>query len=308
MILGLVFMITGCENFGLSDEAGFGQLLVSEVTLTDATVVNDAVVKIGDVEGTVGELINVPAGTYDVTVTTVINGLNYGATIPGIVIETGKTNIIENTVIDVLSNAWKFIFDPAAYGLEGTTFTEVHLVGDLPLSTWDIADTETYALREMADGTWIGIFDVEEGKEFKFAYNNPADWSTNQYVGADGTPGGPNFVVGGGDETQAVLAWKFIFDPAVYGLEGTTFTEVHLVGDFPLSTWDIADTTTYPLIERADGTWTAIFEVEEGKEFKFAYNNPAGDWSDNQYVGADGTPGGPNFVVGASESVTTQNF
>lgn len=92
-------------------------------------------------------------------------------------------------------------------------------------------------------------------------------------------------------------AWKFTVKPADF--DGATVTsEVHLVGDLPDATWAPAD-KSYPLIKQ-NGTWSAIFNIPEGTEFKLIYDNDDPDSWDNQFE--DKKRDGGNFIVGASDN------
>lgn len=95
-------------------------------------------------------------------------------------------------------------------------------------------------------------------------------------------------------------AWKFIFDPTV--LDVAVKEEVHLVGDLPGATWNPADKETYRLIKQEDGTWSAIFAMEEGKSFKIIFDDD--DWNDETNVGVGGLNGG-DYKVGSIDDTDT---
>ncbi|MFP4662050.1 MAG: hypothetical protein ACLFPF_07665 [Halanaerobiales bacterium] len=289
LLLIAICLITSCQS-ELLDEKGFGQIVVTGVEKMDNTPVSEAAIRIGDYTGSVGELMTVPTGIYDVRVTATIDGLNYGNTISGVVVETGETATISSVEIDVLSNAYRFIFDPEEYGV--TVSDEVHLVGDLPAAAWDPANM-SYPLIEQADGTWAANYDIDMGKEFKFIYDSTS-WN-----GHDIGDNGSNYLVGEcPGVTEAVLVWKFIFEPTEYGV--TVDSEVHLVGNLPAATWDPAN-MSYSLVQQSDNSWAAYFDVEEGTEFKFIYDSTS--WN-----GHDIGDNGSNFIVGQYPEVVTQNF
>lgn len=101
-----------------------------------------------------------------------------------------ETGVHTEVVEPVL--AWKFILDPEIYaGIDEFEITSVHLVGDLPEAHWNI-DYTLYSLVEQEDGTWVGYFEVEEGKEFKFVLNK-GGWDSSVGIGK---LDGDNFTIG----------------------------------------------------------------------------------------------------------------
>lgn len=96
-------------------------------------------------------------------------------------------------------------------------------------------------------------------------------------------------------------AWKFIFDPAKY--EVTVEEQVHLVGE--MNGWDPAN-LDYSLIKKSDGIWSAVFDVEEGQQFKFMYDST--DWGDGNDIGDDIGDDGGNITIGTNEEVVTLDF
>ena len=103
-----------------------------------------------------------------------------------------ETGVHTEVVEPVL--AWKFILDPDPEiyaGIDVFEITSVHLVGDLPNASWSLENT-LYSLVKQEDGTWVGYFEVEEGKEFKFILNK-GSWDSS--VGVEKVDG-PNFKIG----------------------------------------------------------------------------------------------------------------
>ena len=182
MILSLVFLITGCENFGLNDEKDFGKLVVSKAYLEeDGSEVTSGTVKVDGKEAGFGEEIVLAKGTYRVTIT---DESGNTTTEEGIVIKVAETTIINDAKLIAPPdyNAWKFTFNPEKYGL--SDIGEVHLVGDN--FGWN-AEDKTYSLIKQEDGTFTGVFEVAvEGDGFKFIYDGD-NWD-NQ-IGDSGEPG-----------------------------------------------------------------------------------------------------------------------
>jgi len=93
-------------------------------------------------------------------------------------------------------------------------------------------------------------------------------------------------------------AWKFIFDPQRYKV--VVENEVHLVGGFGEenndATWWKPHYLGYPLIKQLDGTWSAIFNLPEGTEFKFIYDST--DWDGHDLGAPDG-----NYIIGVHDEV-----
>lgn len=56
--------------------------------------------------------------------------------------------------------------------------------------------------------------------------------------------------------------------------------EAHLVGD--MNDWDPED-KSYPLNYEGDGTWSNVFDLEEGLKYKIMYDSSS--WSEDKYVG-----------------------
>lgn len=311
-ILGLTFI--SCDRM-LKDPllagSGWGDVILNEANVTFADSISSsalnftkAEVKIDGKTGTTGVAFkNVKSGNQTITITVPsADGKKIYSGSGTVAIKANEqitASVILNTEKNA-TNAYKIIFDPSAYGV--TVVNEVHLVGNLTTPQWTPSD-KSYALTKQADGKWVGIFDLESGKEFKFMYD-ATDWADNKHIGTDGTKDGPNFKV---EETtgviESVLAWKITFNPTTYGV--TVINEVHLVGNLTTPQWTPSD-KSYSLIKQSDNTWVGYFDIVADKEFKFMYD--AIDWADNKHIGTDGTKDGPNFKVEEISGVITQNF
>ena len=302
IILGLGLI--SCDRMlkdSLSAGAGWGDVILNEANVTFADSISSSAlnfskseVKIDGKTGTTGVAFkNVKSGNQTITITIpsadgkkVYSG---SGTVAVKANEQISTSIILGTEKNA-TNAYKFIFDPTVYGV--TVANEVHLVGDLPGASWDPSNL-SYPLVEQADGTWVGIFNIAAGKEFKFIYDSTS-WNSH-----DIGNGGSNFAVGDiANVIESVMSWKFTFNPTTYGV--TVANEVHLVGDLPGASWDPSN-LSYPLVEQADGTWVGYYEIVAGKEFKFIYDSTS--WNSH-----DIGNGGSNFAVGETTNVITQTF
>lgn len=287
----------------LEEGSGWGDTILNQKGVTiDSTlsITSGAIdfakgeVTIASKTATIGTAINnVQSGSkvISVTIPSVDGKMIYSGT-GTVAIQAGVMTeaTVKLTVAKSASNAYKIIFDPAVYGK--TVVNEVHLVGDLPGANWNPSNL-SYSLVKQADGKWVGIFDIEAGKEFKFIYDSTS-WNGND-VGNSGS----NFVMG--DLTnviESLLAWKFTFDPTVYSV--TVATEVHLVGDLPNANW-APEKLNYPLVKQADGKWVGYFDIAEGKEFKFIYDSTS--WNSHD-IGNSGS----NFKVQETSGVVTQSF
>ncbi|ACL70574.1 hypothetical protein [Halothermothrix orenii] len=281
LVLGLIFVITGCENFGVIEENGFGEVIVKKATYLDdqgnEVEYKDATVLVGDTEGKVGEGIAVPAGTYDVTVKTEINGTEYTTTKEKVLVEVGETVVLDKIQMEkVVANAYKFVFDPAEYGIEPSTIDNVIVAGGFGEQDGDLwwkTDIEVFSLNKQLDGnTWVGVFEdsiVQGDDEFKFVVNG------SEWYGDPDTDN--NMVVS--EKATKVLAWKFVFDPAEYGIEPSTINNVIVAGGFGEQDGDLwwkTDIDVFSLNKQLNGnTWIGMFEdsiVQGDDEFKFVVN------------------------------------
>lgn len=122
---------------------------------------------------------------------------DYGKLTTTVTVEEGVNNSFD-LELGAATNVHKFTFDPSAYDV--TVNNEVHLVGDLPNAEWKPGNL-SYSLSPQADGTWVGYFPVEEGKEFKFMYD-ATDWVGNSI----GDGNGNNAVV---EENPPVVTQEF---------------------------------------------------------------------------------------------------
>lgn len=204
LLIFFLLVLMGCSKDGLKDSsdegAGYGTVIVEETSIEfdDSLSINKdevdltvAVINVGGKTGSLDEKIEgVPSGSKTITISIDIDDKKYTGS-EKIVVEAGRDNIVSNLVFDeasALTNAWKFVFDPASYGINVTD--EVHLVGDLPDANWD-PTSYLYSLIEQDDGTWVAIFDVDEGTGFKFMYDSTS-WDDGKAVGDNGS----NYVVG----------------------------------------------------------------------------------------------------------------
>ncbi|TDT68524.1 hypothetical protein EV215_1591 [Hypnocyclicus thermotrophus] len=308
----LSLAIIGCEGM-LKDAseagAGFGDIIVKQsnilidsnlettsgsgVTVTEGGIdFTTAEVKINGTSKGIGEKFEgLKSGEYKVTVEVKSidkKDLYYG------------TEVVKLKVAEVLQpkitldswesavNSWKITFNPTEAGV--TVANEVHLVGTL--NGWDPTD-KTYSLVKQSDGTWSAIYDLDEGTEFKFIYDS-TEWNGND-IGNNGA----NYKLGTNTDgvAEPVLAWKITFNPTEAGV--TVANEVHLVGT--LNGWDPTD-KTYSLVKQSDGTWSAIYDLDEGTEFKFIYDST--EWNGND-IGNNGA----NYKLGTNtDGVATMDF
>ena len=82
---------------------------------------------------------------------------------------------------------------------------------------------------------------------------------------------------------------KIIFMPEKYNLENKNINEVHLVGE--MNNWDPAN-KSYTLKKNDDGTWTGIFKLKTGTEYKILYDSD--NWEQGNEIGG---PHGENLVI-----------
>lgn len=317
LIATLLFSLTGC--IGLSKKHGAGELIILGDNLTrdpdpefEEEIEDPQEVDLANVTVTVagqtkklGEAFLLRTGTYNAKIVAqeFEGQRTFEYTLENIVISkpNQKVTLSPKAKLDiVLTNAWKFIFDPERWGV--TVEEKVHLVGNFPLAEWDTTG-KYYPLIKQEDDTWSAIFPAPEGTMFKFIYDSD-DWGND--IGPNPENPMENFLVGVHDVAQPVLAWKFTFDPStVDGLDEALgdkeIESVSVVGSFGEKQW--GDAIPYhKLVKQEDGTWVGYFEADKGAYFKFVVNGDI-------WIGTAGIGGfGDDYLLDEIPGIATQKF
>lgn len=315
LILSLVFLITGCENFGLNDEKGFGKLVVSKALLEDGTEVREGTVKAAGKEAGFGEEIVLASGVYDVVVTD--NSGNVGK-VEGIIIKVAETTILDNVKLaKPLYNALRFTFDPATFG--GNTvanpeqINEVYLKGNVNSDDWSRLEVMT----RNEDDTWSVIIPavMDESLEFGFVYwldadgdgiSDEPDNEWGQWAGDNPATEGNYTVEAARTDgiVEDVIGMKLIFNPKTFG--GNTvenpdqINEVYVKGSITAEDWSRLDALT----KNEDGTWSVIVPAVDDYtlEFGFVY------WLDTDGDGVSDEPADESGKWAGNNPATRSNY